>query len=131
MRLTTTPRKPRGPIHSYVFTEVAGPSSRIRGGYGGHIVAEHVLLGGGGFGLARELPLEETEGARATPQRDSLGAGGFFGAVLPFPRAPVQPIGGVFMGLGNVGYRTGPTRPYPSTQVLIVAPQLTLEAIAA
>ncbi len=34
------------------------------------------------------------------------------------------------MGLGNVGYRTGPTRPYPSTQVLIVAPQLTLEAEA-
>jgi hypothetical protein len=129
MRLTTTPRVPRPPIHAYVFTEVAGADdSAIRGGYGGHVVAERLLLGGGGFGLARHLPLGPATGTEAGAQRDSLGAGGFFGALFPFPHWDVQPIAGVFVGLGNLTYKLDATQPYPGTQVFVIAPQLTLEA---
>lgn len=128
MRLTTTPRGPRPPVHSYVFTEVAGDTANVRGGYGGHIVAEHLLLGGGGFGLARHKNLATADGVPAHAQRDSLGTGGFFGAVLPLPHAVVQPIAGLFVGLGNLSYKIDATEPLPAEKVFVLAPQLTIEA---
>jgi hypothetical protein len=127
LRLTTTPRAPRPPVHSYVFTELAGGSSDVRGGYGGHVLAERLLLGGGGFGLARLLPLSIADGVPANAQRDALGAGGFFGALL-LPRALMQPVASLFVGVGNLRYKIDATEPYPAAKVLIVAPQFTLEA---
>ena len=128
MRLTTTPRGPRPPRHAYVFTEVAGSTSNLRGGYGGQLVGESVLLGGGGFGLARHRSLAAAEGPVAAAQRDSLGVGGFFGALLPFPHSVVQPIAGVFVGVGNLRYKIDSTEPYPAAKVFVVAPQITFEA---
>jgi hypothetical protein len=130
MRLKTTPRRERPPVHVYVFTEVADDASLVRGGYGGHVVGDHFLVGGGGFGLTRLRPLEPARAIEAGPQRDSLGAGGFFGEVFPFPKSVVQPAAGVFVGLGNLSYKVDSTQPYPTTKLFVVAPQVTVEAKA-
>jgi hypothetical protein len=128
LRLTTTPRGPRPPVHSYVFTEVAGATADVRGGYGGHILAKHVLLGGGGFGLVRYRPLAPADGMEVNAQRDSLGVGGLFGALLPLPHAMIRPVAALFMGVGNLRYKIDSGEPYPETKVFVVAPQFTLEA---
>jgi hypothetical protein len=130
MRLKTTPRRERPPVHVYVFTEVANDASLVRGGYGGHVVGDHFLVGGGGFGLTRLRPLGPARGTEAGAQRDSLGAGGFFGGFFPVPKSVVQPTAGVFIGLGNLSYKLDSTQPYPTTKVFIVAPQVTVEAKA-
>jgi len=119
--------KPR--IASYVFTELAGQAAVVRGGYGGQTLAKRFLVGGGGFGLANDYPMgPAVAGMKA--ERQSLGAGGFFGAFRPFPQALVQPSVGAFIGFGNVAYQLSGVMPYPTTKVFVAAPQVSIDTVA-
>jgi hypothetical protein len=112
----------------FAFAESAGPLTIVRGGYGGRFVTDWLLVGGGGLAASELAPLARP--SKGQIQRVSIGCGGFFGELAPFRSFAIRPALGVFVGTGNVEYRTEMAPPYPSEKVSVFAPQASIEADA-
>lgn len=67
------------------------------GGRGGWIIGDHLVLGGGGYGLANRV--QEPELGRI-----GMGYGGLFIEGIAFPHNLVHVAGGAMLGFGGVSY---------------------------
>jgi len=119
-------RMPIADLSGYAFTELAGPITLVRGGFGGRFVTPWLFVGGGGMSVTEQAALAPPVDLR--PQRVDIGAGGVLVEMSPFRAWPIRPAAGVFFGTGNVDYRTSLARPYPATKLTMWIPRITFES---